>query len=324
MADSKHDKKLQEMLAASGASLIRDKKHKIYRLPNGQVVPMSQTPSDWRVGHKRITALKRALAKPAVIGAAEIEQPELPSRPMRKKRTVQNNWEPRDTSAAIHIPKLERAPALPQGTEWTPIGTLEELAYHLGFLDDFWDLTPGGRARVLLRTLPPELHAEAVPIHFCRATSAEIDYLFSHPEDDQAREEQMQLWRDMIDRMRYTCGGGFFPALLVHDPENNDDLLVDVMSLSMMSDAYEDIQILTASLQPGGMFFADAPLWSAYPDSDEPPESVMILGMAAKTAKQQGINFITDAGWTDPSTIRHVLEALREVGSPGTELEFAL
>jgi hypothetical protein len=40
------------------------------------------------------------------------------------------------------------------------------------------------------------------------------------------------------------------------------------------------------------------------------------MGLEAKTARKKGIHFFTDDGWTDPSAIRHVLEALRERDNP--------
>lgn len=52
---------VDELLAECGAVLERDKKHEVWRLPNGQKFTRSKTPSDRRAELENLQDLKRAL-----------------------------------------------------------------------------------------------------------------------------------------------------------------------------------------------------------------------------------------------------------------------
>lgn len=65
----KYTAKVDQLLRDYGAQLIRQKKHRVYRLSNGAQLVMSSTPSDVRVSRKRLTDLKRLIAVPRVVSA---------------------------------------------------------------------------------------------------------------------------------------------------------------------------------------------------------------------------------------------------------------
>jgi hypothetical protein len=154
------------------------------------------------------------------------------------------------------------------------------------------------------------MKVEPVPLQFCRATIAERDNLFTGDCDT-------DLMFQLLDRMKYTCDGGWYVGLLVSDPEEGD-MLVEAASLSVISDTWEDIQII--DVDPGeteGCMLANRPLWNAYADdNDDPEEAVLLFALAPKLAHRQNIHFMTDEAWSNPSAIRHVVEALQQRDNP--------
>ena len=64
----KYAARVEQLLRDNGAQLIRQKKHRIYKLSNGAQLVMSSTPSDVRVSRKRLTDLKHIL-----VGRAQVE-----------------------------------------------------------------------------------------------------------------------------------------------------------------------------------------------------------------------------------------------------------
>jgi predicted RNA binding protein YcfA (HicA-like mRNA interferase family) len=53
------DRQLLTMLKEAGAVLARTNKHHIYKLPNGQTIVVSRTPSDHRATMNNIARLRR-------------------------------------------------------------------------------------------------------------------------------------------------------------------------------------------------------------------------------------------------------------------------
>lgn len=55
--------RVKVLLAQHGATLVRWRKHNIYRFPNGRTVVISKTPSDWRAEMKQIRDIRRAIGE---------------------------------------------------------------------------------------------------------------------------------------------------------------------------------------------------------------------------------------------------------------------
>lgn len=314
MAENKFDKQVRELLAEADATLVRSKKHAIYRFPSGDVVTMSQTPGDRRVGRKRVADVKQAIARAQQTAAhppvSDVTVPTISARPQRKRMVIPN--QPAEGPAGnIEIPELEPVkPVLPGGASYTPFGSLWELQQHLAAMDEFWELPIGGRVRVLMKTMPSTVCMEPVPTLFCRATDEELDLVFSRP-GKRKEKKHHEFMVQVMARMQYTCGHGYYPGLLVSDPEEGD-LLVDVASLSVLSDVWEDIQILDVEGSHSFML-TSTPLWN---DEGESGESVLFLALSPKAVKKHHVHFITDEGWSNPAATRHVIEALRERDNP--------
>ena len=54
---------LDQLLRDSGAVLVREKKHRVYRLPSGRNLVLSKTPSDRRTEANQIRDLRRLIAE---------------------------------------------------------------------------------------------------------------------------------------------------------------------------------------------------------------------------------------------------------------------
>lgn len=54
-------REIQDALRDAGAVLIRSHKHLVYRLPNGAIITMANTPGDRRADQNTLRDLRRAL-----------------------------------------------------------------------------------------------------------------------------------------------------------------------------------------------------------------------------------------------------------------------
>ena len=52
---------VKDLLKQAGAVLLRDRKHRVYRLANGQTLVMAKTPSDQRGTRNAVASLRRAI-----------------------------------------------------------------------------------------------------------------------------------------------------------------------------------------------------------------------------------------------------------------------
>jgi hypothetical protein len=76
---------VDELLKRSGAVLIRDHKHLVYRLPNGNKFTRAKTPSDRKAAHNDLSDLRRALGmKNAGGGEGERRERRPKTKPARR------------------------------------------------------------------------------------------------------------------------------------------------------------------------------------------------------------------------------------------------
>jgi len=52
---------MKDLLKQAGAVLVRHRRHRVYRLANGQTLVLSNTPSDHRESRNAIADLRRAI-----------------------------------------------------------------------------------------------------------------------------------------------------------------------------------------------------------------------------------------------------------------------
>lgn len=148
-----HDKysaKVTQLLHDHSARLIRQNKHKVYKLCNGAQVVMSSTPSDVNVSRKRLTDLKHLLAgRTPVVPSQPISDGEKLSIIPRRSRG-QAPWPARE-EADVVIPRLELGLGNSVQTTREPIDvdTWVLLRYVVTSSELFWKLDPCGRTQVL-------------------------------------------------------------------------------------------------------------------------------------------------------------------------------
>jgi hypothetical protein len=68
------NRRLSQTLKEVGAELVRNRKHAIYRLPNGRTYVLSSTTSDHRQEMNAIKGLQRTAALPPMEGICHSQQ----------------------------------------------------------------------------------------------------------------------------------------------------------------------------------------------------------------------------------------------------------
>jgi chromosome segregation ATPase len=77
-------RRLSQALADAGAVLKRDRKHRVYELPNGQTLVVARTASDYRAEQNTLRDLRHALGETPAPKAEEAPRKEKVSKPGRQ------------------------------------------------------------------------------------------------------------------------------------------------------------------------------------------------------------------------------------------------
>lgn len=100
--------RLDELLESSGATLIRNRKHLVYSLPNNRRFTRASTPSDHRSAHNSISNLRRALG----IATTSVPPPVAPPPPQPRFPPVYlKPPAPEPSSVVAAAPEPQQAPA---------------------------------------------------------------------------------------------------------------------------------------------------------------------------------------------------------------------
>jgi predicted RNA binding protein YcfA (HicA-like mRNA interferase family) len=101
---------LMELLQEHDFDLVRQRKHKIYRNPDGFTFVVASTPSDRRAPQKALSTLKRILRQANSEPELKVvSTPTLPLEPASAKQTL---------SPVESTPAIEPAPAALSDQEW--------------------------------------------------------------------------------------------------------------------------------------------------------------------------------------------------------------
>jgi len=104
------ERKIEEMIAASGGEQVTQRKHRVYKYADGCVFVRGSTPSDIRASLSTITNLKRFLAAPKMAGARNVAMAHvLPFESPQRKRISQTP-DPMSQNGEVIIPAI--------GVEW--------------------------------------------------------------------------------------------------------------------------------------------------------------------------------------------------------------
>jgi chromosome segregation ATPase len=77
-------RRLSQALADAGAVLKRDRKHRVYELPNGQTLVVARTASDYRAEQNTLRDLRHALGETPAVKAEEPSRKEKVAKPGRQ------------------------------------------------------------------------------------------------------------------------------------------------------------------------------------------------------------------------------------------------
>jgi hypothetical protein len=146
----KYQRKLGEVLEATGATLVRRRKHKIYELANGRMVSISSTPSDVNSVKKAIADVRRqaVVAQPTQIDSPTSEDRTAVQVKPRLRIPPRDRVE-RDEMEVMFFSLGDSNVELPQPSSNVEFCSVSELVSVAEEVDAFWELSASGRAQVL-------------------------------------------------------------------------------------------------------------------------------------------------------------------------------
>jgi len=149
----KYEKSTQEMLENADATLIRQRRHIVFRLNNGEQVVLSKTPSAQNASRKRFSQVRRAIRNSRE--TASTQEPEgvvekqlstvkqrfkVPNREMQERDTdFKLVYNGATSSNSVEFQKSKQS-------EFT---SLDELLDFIGDSESFWQLDGYGRLKVV-------------------------------------------------------------------------------------------------------------------------------------------------------------------------------
>jgi len=219
---NKYEKNIRELLHMSGAVLVRNGRHKVFRLEDGRNFITSKTPSSQGAARKSLAMLRRLLEP---VRSERIEKRAEPTT-LTKQRPQQRFVTPND-------PQRERGEILISGLSTSEdkahiesrdasihITNIVELLMAADRSDLFWELDPCGRIRALTLIAQRFAKVEILPAQFCTASVSEIHQHFaSSLEQDQSLEAITRREGPLYLRTLREWGGFTgIPSMLVLDP----------------------------------------------------------------------------------------------------------
>ncbi len=222
---NKYEKNLRELLHASGAVLVRDGRHKVFRLEDGQNFVTSKTPSAQGAARRSLATLRRLRDRGRSVTVPTTAESAILSEHEPSPRFVTPN-NPQRERGKISIPKLSPSDDLAQIERRDASIRMKNIIEVLMAADRselFWELDPCGRIRALKSITQRFAKVEILPAQFCKASVSEIhlhygigqerDENFYSIEAIRRREEPLSF------RSLRECGGFTgIPSMLVHDP----------------------------------------------------------------------------------------------------------
>lgn len=146
----KYQAEVKKLLDENGAVLVRRKKHKVYKLPDGRAVVMASTPSDHRATVKALTLLRRMLdgrlPEGPAAAAPVITEPQTVNL-VRRGQAPRPEW----SNADVLIPKLDSGAFFKTKYPTVTKPSLRECDFYYiaNSSEEFWKLDPYGRIRAI-------------------------------------------------------------------------------------------------------------------------------------------------------------------------------
>jgi hypothetical protein len=302
----KFEKQIQEMLRTSGASLVRRKRHQVWRLPNGRRFVHSSSGSD-HLGVRNAAADLRRLLTQRLAPHGEANDPSsVGTEPAHRGKFHAPN-RPQRADGIVVFPTSSAEPkrAVRPRTDPVAFSCLDDLLDAVDGVEAFWKLDSYGRIRVLQKLAQPFAEVKILHTLFFSATAEEIEFANAHPDDPRTEEWIVAGFSHFADR------NFFFPALWVNDPERG---VVMVESSAMGLLAGWDQNVVTDPKDSHFYQMLSYPIW----DLEQPPPDddlrveryIQYFFVDFRAALDQGPRFKPSAAWTDPKVTRPVIREL--------------
>ena len=316
----KFEKQIQEMLRTSGASLVRRKRHQVWRLPNGRNFVHSSSGSDHLGARNAVADLRRLLTQRLAPHDEANDSSSVAIEPAHRGRLhAPNRPERADGIVVFPTSRAEPKRTVQPRTGPVTFSCLDDLLDAVDGVEAFWKLDSYGRIRVLQKLAQPFAKVKILHTLFFPATAEEIEFAAEHPDDPRTEEWIVTGFGHFADR------DFWFPALWVNDPEKG---VVMVESSAMGLLAGWDQNVVADPVDSHFYQMLSYPIWDLEqppPDGDQRVERyIEYFFVDFRAALNQGPRFISSDAWTDPKVtrpvIRELIDGLRAIRNSRDEL----
>jgi hypothetical protein len=324
----KYEKRVLGRLHESGAELIRNRRHRKWKLSNGKIFTQPNTPGDWRNFRKQDSVLKRLLDTPNVEAMPQGLSSDLPNEAERRPVRFRAANNPARDKAVVHLPKL--SPSSPcEPKLFRQFNRIDDLLFAVDDVPAFWELDCCGRVRVLMKLA--SRFAKSVEVLTAFAVIAPGGELGPYVSDDS---EEAKNKRELAQRMRfYRDWGGSalagerwcqsmigMPCLRVKD--TGGEVLIETSAGGLLLDT-EELMVFSGLTFPYNCARASVPQWSdyersaleqlsahPYPFPDKGHLSYLFVDRVGM--KKNNITYKVCKNWADPSVARKVIQSVYE------------
>jgi hypothetical protein len=302
----RHERKIEELLGAAGARIVRRRKHVVYRLLSGRSFVQPKTGSDWRGSRNALSDLGQLLRAGDSNTMPEVEPGREVAAVPRRRRRQGANRDARSYSEAV-IPKLGRIERKDQDRFEMQFLSLDDVLEQAEDNDAFWELDACGRCRVLSKFIAPFARVEPVSTQFFPLQVEEWEEL-----NDPIRDDHDQRIGEFIQRMGEHWKWNWSMGLLVRDDYDYGDVLLEPMALSMLGgvDAILVNPIDVSEATP--VSFGVWDLGDFTRDEDVQDQSVFCVWVLPETMKEYRHYYEACDCWTDPAKTRKVVRLIME------------
>lgn len=315
------EKQIAELLASSGATLKRQKKHKVWELPDHRKFVHSATPSDSRFAkRKSLAQLRRTLAAPNQ-AAIPSEPAMTPASVVKERRRFSSpNWPERGRSD-FRMESLSRPGSRPATSlhladdESVIFGGLRDVLTASMFSPLFWDLNPFGRARVIQK-LASRCAKVSVVTGMSLLLDESLTPLMIEAEKTGDEEILAEIRGELLDATDEMRDMGPFPLLLVADPDEGEyPIAVDTFS-HMYYFEVGDVALSEAELsEPINLIHIPvAEEGFQVEDVEEAEYDLILLVPGPLAPKHQLIKFPDSPQWSNPALIRPAMKDILSMG----------
>lgn len=302
---SRHEKTVEDLLTSAGATLVRTKKHQVYRLPDGRAFVRSSSGSDWRTERNSLRDLKRLLNE-------DHREPDTASMAIEATPRAEGTVgllvrpSPPREEAELVIPRIipghQRSRANCE-VEFRSIDEVLEAAYRCA---SFWELDAGGRCRVLAKFISRFSRVEPVATRFCKMKPGEWGSLLT----DAAAGNLEAVTRFLVE-LGVRWKRSFSTGLLVHDNrESGGKILIEPLAIHRFSGA-EALIVCPAAEQDMRypVVFGTWGFGESCGNRHRPADSerIFCLWVPPEEMRRSVIRPGFCGCWTNPSRTRHVV-----------------